>query len=145
MPGIVVGVDGSAGSVRALDWAAREAAIRHTGLTVLTVNPTLISQWTGKPERYPADTAAQDTARQAAQEAALKITSELGDAQPATVTVEAVSGSPAGELINASRDADLLVVGARGGGGFTALLMGSVSSQVVNHAAVPVVVVPAAR
>jgi len=57
------------------------------------------------------------------------------------VTVRAVSGIPAQELINASHDADLLVVGSRGGGGFAGLRMGSVSSQVVHHAACPVVVV----
>jgi nucleotide-binding universal stress UspA family protein len=145
MPGIVVGVDGSTGSVRALSWAAREAALHHSQLTVLTVHPTLISQWTSNPVKSPGDAADRETARQAAQEATLKVTSELGDAQPAGVTVEAVSGSPAGELIKASHDADLVVVGSRGGGGFASLLVGSVSSQVVHHAASPVVVIPAGK
>lgn len=143
MPGIVVGVDGSTGSARALSWAAREAVLRHAQLTVLTVHPTLISQWTSNPVTFPGDSAAEETARQAAQEATLKVTGELGDAQPAGVTVTAISGSPAAELIRASRDADLVVVGSRGGGGFAALLVGSVSSQVVHHAACPVVVIPA--
>jgi nucleotide-binding universal stress UspA family protein len=49
------------------------------------------------------------------------------------------------ELVNASRDADMLVVGSRGGGGFARLLMGSVSSQVVHHASCPVVVIPGPR
>jgi nucleotide-binding universal stress UspA family protein len=61
------------------------------------------------------------------------------------VTVQAVSGTPATELINASRDADLVVVGARGGGGLARLLMGSVSSHVVHYAACPAVVVPGTR
>jgi nucleotide-binding universal stress UspA family protein len=143
MPGIVVGVDGSTGSARALTWAAQEAALRHAQLTVLTVHPTLMSQWTQNPVKFPGDATAQETARQAAQEATAKVTSELGDAQPASVTVEAFSGSPAGELIKASHDADLVVVGSRGGGGFASLLVGSVSSQVVHHAACPVVVIPA--
>lgn len=145
MPGIVVGVDGSTGSVRALAWAAREAAAHHAPLTVLTVHPVLISQWTGTAAKYPGDAAAEETIRTAAQEATLKVTSELGDAQPASVTVKAVSGSPAAELISASRDADLVVVGSRGAGGFATLLVGSVSAQVVHHAASPVVVIPAAR
>jgi nucleotide-binding universal stress UspA family protein len=59
--------------------------------------------------------------------------------------VRAVSGVPAEELVKASRDSDLVVVGSRGGGGFARLLMGSVSSQVVHHAACPVTVVPANR
>jgi len=56
--------------------------------------------------------------------------------------VRAVSGIAAQELIEASRDADLLVVGSRGGGGFASLRMGSTSSQVVHHAHCPVVVMP---
>jgi len=54
-------------------------------------------------------------------------------------------GDPAEELIKASRDADLLVVGSRGSGGFAKLLVGSVSSQVTHHAACPVVIVPGSR
>ena len=54
-------------------------------------------------------------------------------------------GDAAEELVNASRDADMLVVGTRGSGGFARLLMGSVSSQVTHHAACPVVVIPGRR
>jgi nucleotide-binding universal stress UspA family protein len=61
------------------------------------------------------------------------------------VTLHAVNGFAAEELINASRDADLLVVGSRGAGGFTRLMMGSISDQVVHHAHCPIVVVPAQR
>jgi nucleotide-binding universal stress UspA family protein len=63
------------------------------------------------------------------------------------VTVRSVSGSPAEELIKAAAGADLLVVGARGSGGFARLLMGSVSSQVTHHAPCPVVITsgPAAK
>ena len=58
------------------------------------------------------------------------------------MTVRAVSGIAAQELINASQDADLVVVGSRGGGGFSELMLGSVSTQVVHHAKCPVVVIP---
>lgn len=65
---------------------------------------------------------------------------EIGETTP-QVTVNVVTGDPAEELIKASRDADMVVVGSRGSGGFTSLLMGSVSSKVTHHAAFPVVVI----
>ena len=65
---------------------------------------------------------------------------EIGETAP-QVTVNVVTGDPAEELIKASRDADIVVVGSRGSGGFASLLMGSVSSKVTHHAGCPVVVV----
>jgi len=141
MAGIVVGVDGSGNAQRALDWAVKEAAALHAPLTVLAVHQVASNQWTGNPLIYPEDAAEQEKARHAGEEAVSKAVSQAGDARPASVTVRAVSGLAARELIEASRDADLVVVGSRGSGGFVSLLMGSVSSQVVNHAACPVVVV----
>jgi nucleotide-binding universal stress UspA family protein len=142
MPGIVVGVDGSGDSRLALEWAAKEAALQHAPLTVLTVNQVASSHWTGNPVIYPEDAPMAEQARKAAEDAAGQVISAMGDAKPASVTVSAVSGLVARSLIDASRDADLLVVGSRGGGGFGSLVLGSVSSQVVSHAACPVVVVP---
>lgn len=140
MPGIVVGVDGSTGSHEALEWAAKQAALQHAALTVLTVHPVVASAWTGNPVVMGQDRSEEERARQAAEESAAKVTSELGD-QPASVTVNATSGFVVKELIDASQDADLLVVGSRGGGGFAALALGSVTTQVVAHAHCPVVVV----
>lgn len=65
---------------------------------------------------------------------------EIGETA-ALVTVNVGTGDPAEELIRESRDADMVVVGSRGSGGFTSLLMGSVSSKVTHHAACPVVVI----
>ena len=142
MSGITVGIDGSAHSTRALEWAIKEAAIRHAPITVLTVHVVPASGWTGNPVTLPQDAEDLEEARRAAEEMTLKATSQLGDAQPSSVTVRAVAGFPALELIEATRAADLLVVGSRGAGGFARLLLGSVSSQVVHHAHCPVVVVP---
>jgi nucleotide-binding universal stress UspA family protein len=141
MPGIIVGVDGSGDSQKALEWAVREAAVRNAALTVLTVEPVAASPWTGNPVTFQADQADREKIRVAAEEAVAKATSQLAT-QPGSVTVRAVSGFPAVELIEASKDADLLVVGSRGAGGFASLLLGSISNQVVHHAACPVVVVP---
>ena len=145
MPGIVVGVDGSEYSGPVLEWAVKEAALRNTSLTVLTVKEVAGNAWTGRKETYPADQAEADKMRQAAEEATQKVVDAAGGARPASVTVPAVSGIPAQEMINASSDADLVVVGARGGGGFARLMMGSVSNQVAHHSAAPVVVIPVGR
>jgi nucleotide-binding universal stress UspA family protein len=146
MPGITVGVDGSHNSHKALEWAMKEAALQHTTLTVLTVHEVAASHWTGNPVVMPdVDQPAEEKIRQAAEEAVAKAGGELGGAQPASVNVRAVSGFAANELIEASKDSDLLVVGSRGGGGFSRLLLGSISTKIVHHALCPVVVVPSGR
>ena len=141
MPGIVVAIDGSKHSPTVLEWAMKEAALQQSPLTVLTVHQVAESYWTQTAILSPGDWPEQEKSRQAAQDAVNRAASRLGDDAPASVTVRAVSGMPAQEIINASCDADLVVVGSRGGGGFARLLMGSVSTQVVHHAACPVVVV----
>jgi len=70
-----------------------------------------------------------------------KMVSQVGGPAPASVTVRAVSGVAAHELVNASADADLLVVGSHGGGGFLRKSVGATSNQVVHHAHSPVVVI----
>jgi nucleotide-binding universal stress UspA family protein len=145
MAGITVGVDGSHDAHRALEWAMKEAAIRDVPLTVVTVHEVAVSGWTGQPIILPMDQPEVDKARQAAEEAVAKAAAQLGESQPAAVTVRAVNGLAAPELIDASRDADLLVVGSRGGGGFARLMLGSVSDKVARHAHCPVVVVPGPR
>lgn len=143
MSGIVVGIDGSHNASRALDWAMAEAALRKAHLTVLAVHSVPASYWTGAPVLLPGDEGKVGEIREAAESTVAAATAKLGASQPESVTVTAVDGFPAQELIKASKDADLLVVGTRGGGGFAVLMLGSVSNQVVHHAACPVVVVPA--
>jgi len=147
MPGILVGVDGSEHSHRALSWAMRQAAQQHVPLTVMTVRPNPARPAT---EIYwgvhaqPEDSHNLEVAQSAAQGMVDKAAAEIGGTAP-DVTVSAVAGDPAEELIKASRDADMLVVGSRGSGGFAKLLMGSVSSKVTHHAACPVTVVRRVR
>jgi nucleotide-binding universal stress UspA family protein len=141
MPGILVGIDGSAHSQRALEWAAKEAAIRHTSLTVLTVHQAVRGFWGGTLQ-YAGDAELVEKGRQAAQAEADKVVASLGDARPASVTVKATEGIPAEELLNAGADADMIVLGSRGGGGFARMLLGSVSSTVAEHAKVPVMILP---
>jgi len=144
MPGIIVGIDGSHDAHRALEWAMQEAAVHHSPLTVVTVHE-VPSGWTGNPMILPDDEPALNKVRKAVEEAVAKAAAQLSESPPASVTVRAVNGFAAQELIEASRDAGLLVVGSRGGGGFARLLLGSISDQVVHHAHCPVVVVPGPR
>jgi nucleotide-binding universal stress UspA family protein len=145
MPGVVVGVDGSPNSERALDWALKQAAAVRAPLTVVAVHEVSKSYWGGIPVVGPADEALLGTLRQAAEEMTQKAVSRLGDAGPPSVRIHAVNGFVVKELVDASQDADLVVVGARGGSGFARLLVGSVSSEVVQHSACPVVIVPHAK
>jgi len=144
MPGITVGIDGSDHSQRALEWAIKEAVIRNTPLTVLAVHQVAGNHWTSNPEIYPADAPEAAKMRQSAQELVQKLIDASGGPGP-SVTVRAVSGIAAQELIKASNDSDLVVVSSRGGGGFARLMLGSPSGQVVQHSACPVVVIPADR
>jgi nucleotide-binding universal stress UspA family protein len=143
MPGIIVGVDGSGHSHRALDWAISEAAIRHAPLTVLTVQQVMTSFWAG-PAVYPGDAELAEQARKTVQDETDGALGKLAeDARPPEVTVLAVVGLPAEAILGVAKDADMIVVGSRGAGGFKKLLLGSVASQVTHHAHVPVVVIPA--
>lgn len=142
MTGIVVGVDGSAHAKRALDWAVNEAAARRSPLTVIIVYSV------GGSHRFkelddPEDRGEQ--ARQVARDATEKALARLGDDPGISVTIRSETGDPADVLLGASRDADMIVVGARGRGGFARLPLGSVSSQLVHHARCPVLVVPPDR
>jgi nucleotide-binding universal stress UspA family protein len=138
---IVVGVDGSEGGAAALEFAASEAALRQTRLRI-------VSAWEVPTAAYgggfapPIDPATWDAFRSRAEEVADDASAVVKKQHP-SVNVEAlaVAGYPAMALLEQSADAELVVVGRRGLGGFTRLLLGSVSEQVVHHATCPVVVV----
>ncbi|MGH3067117.1 MAG: universal stress protein [Streptosporangiaceae bacterium] len=142
MAGIVVGIDGSDNAHRALDWALKEAAAHHAPLTVVTVHEVAASAWTGNPIVLPPDQDELEKIRRRVEEIVAQAVTQAGQPEPPSITVRAVTGLAGRVLIEASRDADLLVVGSRGGGGFARTLLGSVSQQVVQHAESPVVVVP---
>jgi nucleotide-binding universal stress UspA family protein len=141
MSGILVGVDGSGHSQRALEWAMKEAAVRHLPLTVLTVHEAIRGYYSAAAV-YPDDPARTEEARVAAQAETDKVLAGLDGPRPESVTVKAVHGFVVEELINAGKDADMLVLGSRGAGGFTRLMMGSVAAQVARHAYCPVLLVP---
>jgi nucleotide-binding universal stress UspA family protein len=141
MPGIVVGVDGSGPSQRALEWAMREAAIRHAPLSVLTVHPAVVGYFGGVVST-PQDLELTGQTKAAVQAQTDKALAGLNGPHPESVTVRAVHGFPVEELVNASKEADMVVLGSRGVGGFTRLMLGSTAGQVVQHAHCPVLIVP---
>ena len=141
MSGIVVGVDGSGHSQRALEWAMNEAAIRHLPLTILTVHPSIVGYF-GGVVTTPQDLELTEQVQAAVTAEADKVLAELNGPHPESVTVKAVHSFPVGELVNASKEADLIVLGSRGVGGFTRLMLGSTADQVVRHAHCPVTIVP---
>ncbi len=136
---IVVGVDGSPGSRAALHWAHDEAALRGATLVAVTVwqFPVMTSLPAFGAMPPPEDMGGE------AETSLLRTLSEEGIAASDEVPVTSVvaEGAAAPALLDAAADADLLVVGSRGHGGFTGLLLGSVSQQCVSHAPCPVVVV----
>ena len=135
MTGIVVaGIDGSESSRRALAWAAEEARLRGARLRV-------VHAWSYLDQAGGAfdPTYSEDDARQLLDEAVTAAGIETGGLD---IERKTVNDLPARGLLDAAGDADLLVVGARGMGGFRGLLLGSVSQQVAQHAPCPVVIVP---
>jgi nucleotide-binding universal stress UspA family protein len=145
MPGIVVGVDGSPNSELALDWAMGQAAALHAPLTVVAVHEVPKSYWGGIPVVGPPDKFALEKLQQAADDMVHRAASRLGDGRQLSVTVRALSGFVVKEIVDASKEADLLVLGARQGSGLAHLLVGSVSTEVIQHSLCPVVIVPHKR
>jgi nucleotide-binding universal stress UspA family protein len=140
MNGIVVGIDGSDESTRALTWAVTEARLRGAHLTVMHAwHPPYVAGG------YPLVPVIYDL--ELYEKAAQQLLDDAVDAIDLTglsggVARQLVEGGAASALLAASEDAALVVVGARGVGGFLGLLVGSVSTQVTHHASCPVVVVP---
>jgi nucleotide-binding universal stress UspA family protein len=135
-PTIVVGVDGSDSSIRALGWAAGQAKLTGASLTVVTTwefPPTF-----GWSPPYPSDFDPNRDARAALQK---NVDAVLGPDPDLAVELEVVEGHPAFVLTDKAAGAELLVVGSRGHGAFAGMLLGSVSEYCASHAPCPVVIV----
>jgi nucleotide-binding universal stress UspA family protein len=139
---IVVGVDGSAESVEALRWAIEEARLRKTAVRAVHVWQYPLAT-TGDPFSGPGFDPLPIEPGELRELAATLLANVVGQAtaNPEAVEQELVEGHPAETLVGAGKDAELLVVGSRGHGGFSGLLLGSVSQACAHHARCPVVVV----
>jgi nucleotide-binding universal stress UspA family protein len=144
---IVVGIDRSDGALAALGFALDEARLRNAKLLVvhawhLPPMGTGETPWAVVPPPSYFDTQVDAARGDAEHVIAQALEQVAAQAQGVDVEAHAVEGAPAEALLEAARDAALLVVGARGRGGFRGLLLGSVSQTCVHHAPCPIVVVP---
>jgi nucleotide-binding universal stress UspA family protein len=143
---IVVGVDSSEGAKAALRFALDEAKLRHATLRAVHSWQFGYIGVSGIEGLSPVVGADLGDVRRTA-EVALDATlhEAVPDAGEVVIERRVVEGGPATVLVDESRNADLLVVGSRGHGGFAGLLLGSVSQQCAHHAACPVVIVRASE
>jgi nucleotide-binding universal stress UspA family protein len=134
-PRVIVGVDGSAGSKPALEWAARIATSENAAIDVVGVWEYPVNLgWTALPAEY--------SPKQDMEKAIIQVVDDVfGAERPAGLRVLTHEGNAAGVLIEKSADALMVIVGSRGHGGFVGLLIGSVSARVAEHAKCPVLVV----
>lgn len=136
---IVVGVDGSEGSEAALRWALDEARRRECRLDLVHVWHV---PYAGEVSGLVMGELSERLEHQAREVVRSVMEKSVGEDPGVEVVPMVTEGATAEALLDAARDADLLVVGSRGLGGFKSLLLGSVSTVCVHHATCPVVVVP---
>ncbi|MEJ1231093.1 MAG: universal stress protein [Galbitalea sp.] len=132
---IVVGVDGSPSSLDALRHAKQLAGLSGASVTAIISWQPLYNY---SPVVPPVEWSPEDDAREVLESA---LSAVFGAERPASLVAQAHLGNPTVILLDASKSADLLVVGSRGLGGFRGLLLGSVSSACAEHASCPVLVV----
>jgi nucleotide-binding universal stress UspA family protein len=144
LPVVAVGVDGSTGSREALQWAIAEARLREVPLRAIhawTYAQPLIPSLIGYPYSAEYVDSTNDERQKAAERLLEHVTAALADAHELEIERVTAEGPAARVLIDAVGENDLLVVGSRGHGGFSSLLLGSVSQQCAHHAPCPVVIV----
>ena len=155
MSTIVVGIDGSEAGDAALRWALAEARLRGVGLRVVHAyqapHPSITEAGLGAAGGMPVPavfTEDREQVRRAAETQAGNVIDEAlrrvqnGSADGVEIERATVEGPAGKSLIEAARDADLLVVGSRGHGGLLGLVLGSVSRECAEHPPCPVVIAP---
>ncbi len=143
---IVVGVDGSPSSLRALEWAVGQARLVEAPVEAVIAwqDPAIYGMGFGwAPVSFDSDTLAAAAEKVLADSLAQLTTGKQTEGSPAQVVARVVQGPPAQVLLEAARGAQLLVVGSRGHGTLAGVLLGSVSQHCVQHAPCPVLVIPA--
>jgi nucleotide-binding universal stress UspA family protein len=139
---VVAGTDGSEESLRAVDWAAREAVLRGLPLKIASaaaMPPRMIERQ--RPAVSGVDTVSDTLRKERDRVLAVAAERAAAVARDLPVDVDVLTGAPALALTEAGSDASMLVLGARGMGAFAAMILGSASQYVSTHATCPVVLV----
>ena len=140
--GIIVGVDGSPASRVAIDWAARDAAMRRVPLTLVHVLPgAAVQAWVQVPLPSAFVVDEQQNAREIMRDAVGVVEAATTGAELFCVNQKTVSGQPIPAMADLTKDADMIVVGSRGLGKWGRRILGSVSGGLVQHAHCPVAVI----
>ena len=136
METILVAIDDSSNARRALRWALDHA---HEGDEVVAVHVWHMPPVGGFDATFLDPAVFEEGGRQTARDIVADVVTE---AEVDRVEIRVISGHASGALVEQGRSADMLVMGSRGRGGFAGMVLGSVTTGVVNHAPCPVVVVP---
>ncbi|HTX01565.1 MAG TPA: universal stress protein [Acidimicrobiales bacterium] len=133
---IAVGMDGSEPSRNALRWAAGQAELTGSSLRIVMTweHPAAF----GWPVAYPEDF---DPEQETANAMRAAVSEVLGEDPPCPIELVVEEGHPGPTLVEVAKGCDLLVVGSRGHGAFTGMILGSVSEYCAAHSPVPVVIV----
>lgn len=139
--GVLVAVDGSPQSEAAAAWAAREAVLRGTPLTLAHVIAPVNVGWPASSFQGSFNDWQRENADLALEQARKAVHGSTGTEAPPDIRVEVMNGPALQTLVDASHDTQLLVVGTRGMGAFGRLLLGSTSSGLAHHAHCPVAII----
>ena len=142
---IIVGVDGSDQSDAAIRWAATEAVMHNAPLTLLYVAPPGVAVWgmgyAMAPLPYDYGKIEEEEGKRILEAARVTASAAVSTDTPIRVDTDFVFGSPMSTLIDATKDAKMIVVGSRGHGAWQRAALGSMSSALVHHAHCPVTVI----
>lgn len=141
--GVLVAVDGSPESDAAVRWAAREAVMRDAAVTLMHVVAPVVVSWPVASLEGSVNEWQEENAQQVIEQAQKTFHASLSDTDLPVVRSEVQHSAVADTLINASRGAQMVVVGSHGMGALGRVVLGSVSSGLVHHAQCPVAVVHA--
>lgn len=141
--GILVSVDGSAASDAAVAWATREATMRALPITLMHAVPPVVVGWPAGQLYADMPDWQRESAQQVLDQARKEVTTQVDSSETPEIHTEMTYSSVLPTLVDASRDAWIIVAGNEGLGALGRLLLGSVTAGLLHHAHCPVAVIHA--